>query len=292
MVGFNVAARAGALLSALILGGLLAVPVQAHAQDTGKPLYEVEAVGLVGYTPDYPGSSQMHAHFLPLPWLSYRGSFLRTDQQGSVQGRLVETPRFGLDLSVQGAFPVSSTDNTARDGMPDLDWIGEAGPKARFTLHRWVNEATAHTARVNLELPVRGVFSTDLSSITYRGLIASPAITYDNNKILGGRLKLSLGAMFGTEELTGYFYDVDPAHATAARPAYDSRAGYMGMRAGLGLSVPVGDRVTVMGKSTFDLFDGSANADSPLMKSTTNVGVMLGMSVSLYRSARIASSER
>lgn len=262
----------------------------AQAQDAGLPLYEIDAVALAAYTPDYPGSDQMHAHFLPLPWLAYRGKILRTDEPGSVAGRVINSSRFSLDVSAMGSFPVSSNDNRARDGMPDLDWMGEIGPKARLTLYNWTNQATNHTARINLELPVRAVFSTDLSEVHYRGIITNPSIAYDNNRLLGGRVKLGIGPMFATEELPRYFYQVDPAYARADRPSYQASGGYMGVRTGLRMAVPVGDRVTILGSGNLDMLNGAANDDSPLMKEKTNVSIMLGVSVSLYRSQQTVPS--
>lgn len=278
----------GAFGAALMI---LTIGAQARADEPKpKPKFEFEIIGLGAYTPDYPGSDQMNPHGLAVPWLTYRGSFLRTDEKGSVRGRIVDTPRFGLDVSAKGAFPVNSKDNDARDGMPDLDWMGEIGPKFRLTLANWTNPTTGRRARLNFELPVRAAFSTDFSDLDYRGILAHPQLAYDNNDIWGTRVKLGVGPMFATKELTEYFYQVDRAYVRADRPAYEAEAGYMGLRAGLSLARPLGERVTLMGSANFDSFQGAANEDSPLMKDTTNIGVMLGLSVSLYRSEAPAAN--
>lgn len=277
----NWAAKSGFVLYMVLATGSTAAAAEAEAM---RPLYEIEAFAVGAYTPDYPGSDQMHAHALALPWITYRGSFLRTDEQGSLRGRFIETNRFGLDVSLMGSFPSHSSDNTARSDMPDLDWMGEIGPKARLTAYTWANQATGRQARINFELPVRAVFSTDFSSIDYRGLLVNPVITYDNGKPGGTRVKLSFGPMFATSELTEYFYQVDSAYARADRPAYNASAGYMGARLGLRSMIPVNDRIKLLGSANYDYLGGSANEDSPLLKEKSNLAVMLGFSISLYRS--------
>lgn len=276
-----------ALLAAAVAAGCLtATAVQAQQPDA-KPLYEVEVFGAGSYNPDYPGASQSHLHGIGFPWLSYRGEYLRTDEKGSIAGRLVHSRRFELDVSASGSFPASSKDNTARSGMPDLDWMGEIGPRARANLYYWQNGATGDVSRLSLELPVRAVFSTNFNSrFDYRGVTASPAVAFSTNHLMGTRtgLKLSAGPIFATEELMDYFYQVDRQYATAGRQAYDAKAGYMGSKAKMGISAPVNDRVKLFGSTSVDYLGGSANADSPLLREKVNFSGMVGMSISLYRS--------
>lgn len=267
---------------------LLAAPGRAIAQEA-PPLFEVDAIAIGALTPDYPGSSQMHAHFLPLPWITYRGDFLRTDEAGSVRGRIIDTNRVGLDVSINGSFPADSQHNDARDGMADLDWMGEIGPKLRVTGYQWGNDATGRRARMLFELPVRAVFSTDLSTIDYRGVLTQPSLAWEARSTNGAGFKLSVGPMFATHQLTEYFYGVDPADARANRPAYTAQAGYMGTRVGLKGTQPIGDRLRLIAAADYDYLGGAANEDSPLLKETSNISVRMGLVVSLYRSQARAS---
>jgi len=270
---------------------LVAAAGGASAQTAPLPLYEIEALGWAAYTPDYPGAAQSHFHYMALPWVTYRGDILRTDEGGHVAGRILHSDRFELDISAAGSFPAHSSNDAARVGMPDLDWMGEIGPRARLNIYYWQNMATGSVAKVGVELPVRTVFSTNLTSrFDYRGETVSPELFFESNGMFGtkARVKLGAGPVFGTKELTGYFYQVDPKYAIAGRPAYTAQAGYVSSRAELGVSMPVLDWVKVFGKTSLDYYGGAANADSPLLGKKSNASAMFGMSFSLYRSQEMA----
>lgn len=281
------------LAGASVRRGLaVALLLQAHGAgaveaEEAKPLWEVRAVGVGAYTPDYPGSEQMHLHLLPLPWIIYRGRILRTDEEGKVSALFADTRRFGLELSAQGSFPAHSEDNDARRGMPDLDWLGEIGPRVRASIYYWQNLATGRLARLNVEATARAVLSTDFSGIDLRGYVFEPAIAYDDDRFLGAAtsLKASLGPVFATGGLMGYFYDVPAGFATATRPQYDSVAGYWGSRLHLRLRRALSNTLSIFAVANFDDFHGAANRDSPLLRSDYNFAVWLGASISLYRSS-------
>ena len=270
---------------------LVAAAGAASAQTAPLPLYEIEALGWAAYTPDYPGATQSHIHYMALPWVTYRGEVLRSDEGGHIAGRILHSDRFELDISAAGSFPAHSSNDSARAGMPDLDWMGEIVPRARMNIYYWQNMATGSVAKVGVELPVRTVFSTNLTSrFDYRGETVSPELFFESSGMFGGkaRVKLGAGPIFGTKELTGYFYQVDSKYVTAGRPAYMAQAGYVGSRAELGVSMPVLDWVKAFGKTSLDYYGGAANADSPLLGKKSNASAMFGMSVSLYRSQETA----
>lgn len=286
-----------------VVAGLLASwlwPMAAQAQEAqpsyeqpqeGQPLYELEAFGYGGYTPDYPGANHSHIHGLVLPWLTYRGDYLRTDEKGNVTGRVFESRRVELDVSASGSFPASSSNNHVRAGMPDLDWMGEIGPRARVNLYYWQNLGNNDLRRVFVDLPVRAVFSSNFQSrFDYRGLTFNPALAYQNNHWFGtgASFKTSIGPMFASQELMDYFYRVAPQYATATRSAYDASAGYMGSRLKMGFAEPVSDRIRLFQSVDVDYLGGSANADSPLLKKKLNVGGTFGVSVSFYQSSEKA----
>jgi len=126
---------------------------------TSQPLYEIGIIGIGGNFPDYPASSQNHWKGIAAPYLIYRGDFLKADETG-LRGRLLRSDRVELNVSVSGSLPTSSSDNRAREGMPDLDLMGEIGPSLRFKLARWANRN-----KLDLDLPIRAVFTTDFKSI-------------------------------------------------------------------------------------------------------------------------------
>jgi len=114
-----------------------------------RPLWEL-GLGVAGLRlPDYRGSDQYRAYALPLPYVVYRGKWLKADREGA-RALLVDVERVKVDVSVAASVPTRSRDNAAREGMPDLPATGEIGPNVNITLLR-----TSGT-KLDLRLPLRG----------------------------------------------------------------------------------------------------------------------------------------
>ncbi|HWL79463.1 MAG TPA: MipA/OmpV family protein [Roseomonas sp.] len=280
------------LLRGLLFSLALLAPGTTRAQEAPdarlQPKIEAGLAGGGGWLPDYPAAAQNHFQGLFFPYVIYRGEILRSDSQG-VRGRFYNTESIGLDLSLSGAFPASSSDNDAREGMPDLDWQGEIGPALRLTL--WQDRMVRQ--RVNLELPVRAVFSTDWSSVHYRGLVVAPELAYERLNLLatGARLRVGLGPIFATGRMMDYFYRVEPQYARPGRPAYDADPGYLGTRLQFSYRMPLTQRLSVVAGGRLESFHGATNDDSPLFREKWNTSVALGFAWSFYQSeARVASS--
>jgi MipA family protein len=252
-----------------------------------RPLLELGIAGGGGYTPDYPAAEQSRLRGIVSPFLIYRGELLRSDERGARLrawlGRGIE-----FSLSASGAFPASSRDNRAREGMPDLDWIGEVGPTLRFTLWRDPDAPR----RLVAETPVRAVFSTDLSSISFRGWVFNPDITWEQRNLFipGSRLRIGLGVVFASERFMDYFYEVAPEFVRPGRPAYNARGGYLGTRLQFSYRIPITDRLSVIAGGRVENFTGAANDDSPLFRREMNYSVAAGFSWTLYRSEATVAS--
>ena len=158
-----------AALSALVVALGAETAAAPDSQPDAKPLFELGVAGGGGYLPDYPAAGQSHFQGLVLPYLAYRGAIVRSDEKGILRGRIVRSDRFELDLSLAGSFAAESDDNDARRGLPDLDYLGEVGPRLQITLAR-----AARDAKIELELPVRAVLSTDFSDLRPAGCWRRP----------------------------------------------------------------------------------------------------------------------
>lgn len=234
------------------------------------PLYEL-GVGIGGLiTPHYLGAAQDHYLLAPIPYIIYRGKWLRADNSG-IKTFLVDKKRFDLNISFSASLPVNSSDDKARHGMPDLDWILQIGPTLRYTAWR------SHDGdkRLRLDLPVRAAFSTTGLNLDYQGLTVSPGIVYFS-KIKNWNCTASYAAIFGNRRYHGYFYDVDPAFATAQRPQYRARAGYTASRFTLSATRRYGNWI-IGGFVRYYSLLGAANEASPLVKKDGNLsaGFML-----------------
>ena len=270
-----------------LIGFAMARAVAAQTTEpAGKPLLELGVVGGGGYLPDYPAAGQNHLQGLALPYVAYRGEFLRAGDRGLVRGRIFRRRDFELDVSISGSFSSDSDDNDARRGMPDLDWLGELGPRLQYTVLR-----AARDARIDLEFPVRAAFSTDFSSeIVFRGIVFAPGIAYQNVNFLDGGLELKLGLVptFATQDLMAYFYDVTPALATATRPAFRAQGGYLGTKLELLLTKQITPRIRSFFALRTDFYHGATNSGSPLFRDDITFSVGIGLVLSLYQSKRRA----
>ena len=248
-----------------------------------KPLFELGVAAGGGYLPDYLAADESHVRALALPFVAYRGEFVRSDEKGLLRGRLLSTERLELDLSLTGSFPADADDNEARRGMPDLDWLGEIGPRLQITIAR-----AGRDAKLEVELPLRVVFSTDFSTLDYRGVVFAPDLAYQHDDFLrtGLEIKLGGGASFATRQLMDYFYEVESRFATPARPAFSARPGYLGAKLQLTTLYPIDNRIRSLLVVRADSHHGAANRNSPLFRADLTASVGVGLIWSFYQSER------
>jgi len=248
-------------------------PVRALCEE--KPLWEL-GVGL-GFLqmPDYRGSDENRRYLLPYPYFVYRGDILRVERE-RISGRIFETDRVLLDISLNGSVPVDSSKNQERQGMTDLDPTFEIGPSLNITLL----EDRQDRYKLKLALPVRAVFSTDFSSVRHEGWVFHPRLSFENADIIPGaglNLGLSVGPMFADQGYHRYFYAVDPAFATSLRAPYDAGGGYSGSTFTVGLNKTLSPFI-LNAFVSLDFLQGAAFEDSPLVKN--KYSVMYGFAVS------------
>lgn len=249
--------RLGALLTNIFFISFIASNVFAEEL---QPKWEF-GVGIGGLSlPHYRGSDQTEEYVAPLPYVRYNGERLKVDREGA-RFYFLKRDSFSMDASASFNFPVDSSDNRARQGMPDLDPVLEFGPRAQFDLY------TSEDAnlRIRAAIPVRLAIATDLKGPDNAGWTLSPylQIRYFN----GWETALSIGPTWATEKYHDYYYQVDSAYATINRPAYDASAGYSGFRYTLTTSKRFYRNQLWFGAfMRYDTLSGAVFEDSPLVK--------------------------
>ncbi len=241
----------------------LANLAQAQTQAPSAPDLPLWELGLGLATlrlPHYRGADQAHSWLLPLPYFVYRGDFFKADRDGT-RAVLFNDGRLDFDISLAASAPTRSSDNLARRGMPDLAPTLEFGPNLNFTLARGADW------KFDLRLPVRAVFTLERKP-EHAGLSAAPNLNLDL-KVAGWNLGLRGGPLFGDRARHAFFYDVAPAYASAARPAYRAPGGLAGWESTVGVSRRSGNFWSGMYLRA-DSLAGARFADSPLVKSRTN----------------------
>jgi outer membrane protein len=255
----------------VIEGPVEKIPAGAGAP-AGEPLWEL-GLGVAGVRfPDYRGSDQYSAYAVPLPFVAYRGRFLRADRDGA-RAIFFAGKRVVVDLSLSASVPTRSSHNDARQGMPDLPATFEIGPNLNLEL--W--QSGDRTFKLDLRLPVREAITLQRSPRAI-GVTFSPNLNLDVRGVAGGwNVGLLAGPLFADGRYHGHFYDVAPEFATATRPAYSAPGGYAGWRATSAFSRRLGN-AWLGGFVRYDDLHGAAFASSPLVRRESNVTVGFGIS--------------
>ncbi|MFP5391159.1 MAG: MipA/OmpV family protein [Gammaproteobacteria bacterium] len=266
---------------------LLAASCTAGAADAGGPrlpLWEAGVIGGVVSTPAYPGASERSNRALALPFIIYRGEIFRSDQSG-INARLLRSDVLELDVGFAASLPARSDAGAAREGMPDLGTLLEAGPRLKVLLAR-----PTEASRLRFDLPLRAVFEVR-HGMRNQGWTFEPKLVYewrDRGGLWTG--DAHIGAVVGNRKINGYFYDALPQYVTPSRPAYQADSGLMLARVGLSGSRTINDDVRVFAFVRYESYAQAANRDSPLMKRSTGSSGGVGVAWTLGRSAKAAVS--
>ena len=245
----------------LFLIPAFATPCSAQAYHL--PLWEFGLGAGVLNAPHYRGSKTVEPIYLPVPYIIYRGDFLKVDREG-IRGELFESDRLRLDISLAGNIPVPKSSDSARAGMPGLDPLGEIGPELEINLWKTPNEEKS----IWFKIPFRLVFSVGDPLIAYQGWSFSPYINFGLNMRQSStlvRYNLSLGPIFADSRYHNYFYEVDSKYATPEREQYTADAGYSGSRITLTTSVNT-SKYFIGAFARYDNLSNATFEDSPLVE--------------------------
>lgn len=226
------------------------------------PLWEVGAGAAALSLPDYRGADSSSNYLLPIPYLVYRGAFLKADRNG-VRSTLFESDRLEINVSLNATQPVHSKGNAARRGMRDLKPVVELGPTVD------VNLARSDDARIRFDfrVPVRAGITLE-SAPRHIGWLISPSLHLDIKdpaSFNGWNLGLGAGMLVQSRQYNEYFYGVGRHDASAQRPAYSASGGYAGTQFTAALSKRY-RRHWLGGFLRYDNLAGAVFHDSPLVK--------------------------
>ena len=262
---------------------LLAAPVLAQTPAGPElPLWEIGAVGFGVSQQAWPGASEHVRRALVLPYVIYRGKYLRADRD-NVGVRVVNKERYELDVGFAGAFGSRASDTEARRGMPELGTLVEFGPRLKWNL-----DAEPGDGRLRADVALRGVF--DLSDrLRYKGLSLEPRLVYERRGVGGWRYGAGVGPLLGNARLADTFYGVAPAYALPDRPAYAAKAGLIAWRLGVNASRELTPDLRLFLVARVDSVADAANRASPLVRQTHGGSVGVGLSYTFARSSQRAS---
>lgn len=229
------------------------------------PLWEL-GVGVAAVAlPDYRGADEGRGYLLPLPYVVYRGEFLKADRHG-IRGEIFDVERLELNVSVAASLPVDSSRNAARAGMPDLQPSLELGPSLELALWR----SAEGRDLLELRLPLRAAFTLESSPHSV-GWVFTPSLNLDlpgRGALAGWNFGLLTGPVYGDRRQHEYFYGVAPQFAALTRPAFAARGGYGGWQVLAAASRRFRD-FWIGAFVRADTLSGAVFAASPLVKRDT-----------------------
>lgn len=234
-----------------------------NAKGEQKPTWEVGlGTGALSF-PAYRGSDEQLGIVLPIPYVVYRGDWVKADREG-IRSIFFDSERIHLNLSMNASIPVDSDRVDARYGMPDLTPTVEIGPSLNFTL--W--QSRNRQQKFELRLPARYAITAETNPEAI-GWQLTPRLTLDlfsPAKLDGWNVGLLAGPIYSSKRQHDYFYSVDDRYATATRPAYEASGGYAGWQ-WLGSISKRFPHYWIGGFIRYDSLRDAVFADSPLVTS-------------------------
>ncbi|CAA6801172.1 MAG: Outer membrane protein [uncultured Sulfurovum sp.] len=225
-------------------------------------------MGVVTY-PSYIGSKSSNEFISPLPYIRYESGKTKLGR-GGLQYKFFDSKDLTLDLSLGGSLPVDSENAKSREGMNDLDFALEVGPRLNYRFYKDEHH------KVSFKLPLRAVISTDIKEYESQGFLVAPNLNY-RYKQDKFQFKLKTGPIWADKTYHNYFYGVTPNYATAQRQAYDAEAGYNGYRNTISFKYKQ-DRWNYGAFASHFNIDGTSFEDSPLVE--TKSALFLGTFIS------------
>jgi outer membrane protein len=269
------------------ISGLVCCAVVGNAGAEEKPLWELGAGVGGAVVPDYPGSDESRSYVAPIPYVAYRGKYLKADR-GGLRTALFDRRYAELSLSLGGSVPVKSEDNDARRGLPDLKPTLEVGP--RLDVHVWRSQ----DERIKLDLGVPVRLPVTLASESRSvGVVFEPRVSLKINDFAGfegWQLGAAVGPSFADRKYHQYFYGIDSELGTLDRPAFDASGGYSGASLRLNLSKRY-PGLWLGGFVRYENLEGAAFEASPLVRSTGSLSVGFGAAWIFFRSKRMVETD-
>ena len=256
-------------------------------EDRAKPLWEF-GLGGVGLSQQaYPGSSVRVDRMLAVPYFIYRGPIFRVDD-GDIALRAFRSSRTELDVGVAAAFGSRNSEVPLREGLRELGNLVEIGPRISYRFGVIVPGRRNNRHPLTLEMPLRGVFNLS-ESLAFRGWTFEPTLQWRHRLPRKFDLRVAGGLLFGTQRYNDTFYGVDPALATATRPAFEARSGLVASRIGVFLGRRISPNWRLVAFARYNYVGGAANKNSPLVERNGGWTAGIGFSWKMFESDKPAA---
>jgi len=270
------------ILLALINSSLCLANIRNNEDDPALSMYELGLSFVHVNYPQYPGSDENESLTLPFPFFFYRGDILRSDENGGIRGRFLNSDRLEINLSFGGAPPASSKDIKAREGMPSLPFILEVGPGL---IYKVIKPSQTHNWSLSLNLPIRIPIAFNDIRTDDRGLVFNPLLFgYYNFIPKKFQTFFFVSYRWANAEYNKTYYQVEPNFITSTRGAYQAKSGNVTNSMGFGLNYVITERWSATSALMLQDLSNSANKKSPLFKKDNHSLFFAALSWTLFKS--------
>jgi len=206
----------------------------------------------------YAGAKETNNLLLPVPYFTFKSPRFEIDR--GIKSFLYHSKTMALDISADFGLPVDSDDTQARKGMPDLDFVLQAGPSLEFLL------TDKNYFDIRFEVPLRVAYALDFKHAENIGYLLEPRLSVNHRRSTKTGLahKATIGLKFATEDFHEYYYDVATEFVTATRAEFNSDSGYGGSFIKYRISYKTGDFV-YWAFLRYQSLRGAVFEDSPLV---------------------------
>jgi len=245
------------------------------------PLWELGLLGGFARVSLYPGAGDYASRYLLFPYVYYRGKIFRSDR-GGARARLYSSKKTKLSLGFGGNLPSKNSESSIREGMPNLDFVFEIGPRLRF-LNLFDKDG------LEAGISIKKASSVSSWNFYSKGFTLSSSLGYRGNLDFFSKTRIFLRATVKVTEkiYQEYFYNVPAAYQKPSRPTYNAKAGILSIRYFVGFlnSFMKGKWVNFIG-FTLDDYSLAANKDSPIHTHDFSYNIFYGLRVKLFESER------
>jgi len=270
------------LFSTIITSQSISAQINQRFHENSRPLFEIGLGAINIDIPYYPGSKKNQNRTIPFIWPVYRGKYLRIDQEGT-RAKLTDSRSIELSFSLGFSFPINSNDNPIREGLKDIDYIGEIGPRIIFRLI-----SNSDIQKLNFNISLRSAYevnSTNLKS-TQIGITGGPSISYwvYLTKSKSASLFTSVSLLYGNNEYNTFFYGISGNNSFPSSSSYKANSGEISRRIFSRIAFNIGDTLQLFFGGFYADLRHSKNIKSPLIEENNNSGIALGFLWSFYQS--------
>ena len=251
--------------------------------DEALPLWDYGVALAYLRFPFYPASEQTRTWYLPVPTFEYRGEILRSTQKEGTRAYFFRSENWSLEVGGAGVVEVKSDETFARQGMSDIPWSLQLGPKLVYR--------DGEGTEVNFGL-YQSIITDFIRSKTNGSIYQteiSHAWVYPIKKSFA-KTKIGLTGWGISQEYAGTYFDVKTQDVTTSRAQYESRAGFLSYEISLGQSFKF-RKYSIFAYLDTERFELSANRRSPLHRSDENLSITFGITYVLGESERKAKPE-